>query len=114
MGCTKRSYDGDVGYHVVKPSNEDDWTYWNRFYEERGEEASWDDLQISLCGVFPQSANSGRVPKTRNQCNKFQDNFKPSIVDSGRFCVCVKPSDDDTTFYDISGDQLASFQMEYE
>ena len=70
--CTKRSYDADVGYHVIKPSNEDDWTFWEQFYRDRGDSATWDDLQISLCGVFPQSANSGRVPKDRDQCNKFQ------------------------------------------
>jgi len=39
------------------------------------------------------STYNDRVPRTRDECNAFQDNIKPSIGNNGRHCVCVKPNE---------------------
>jgi len=116
--CTRRATDEDMGYHVLNRSDDNDWTLWTDYYvqRERTVGGSWIDLQISLCGVYPQAANSDMVPKTRDECNSFQDNVQPSIGNDGRFCVCVAPhsSFDGSTKHSLSDHKFAGFQEEYD
>merc|ERR1719447_843036 len=76
---------------------------------------SWLDLQVSLCGVTPTSSFSDMVPSTRDECNTFQDNIKPSIGNNGRFCVCVKPHEsyDEDTMFPISEREFKAYQKAY-
>ena len=56
---------------------------------------------MGICGVYPQSTYNDNVPQTRDECNSWRDNIKPSIGNDGRHCMCVKPNaehDVDTKF----------------
>eukprot|EP01084_Bolivina_argentea_P036369 67300_1 len=87
--------DADLGYHtfyVDEAGSSDDWNHFTEIYTE---DESWETLQVSLCGVYPQSSYNDDdeliIPSTRDDCNTFQQNVKPSIGNEGSFCVCTKP-----------------------
>ena len=67
--------DGDLGYHsTVFPE-------------------AFEGAQLGVCGVYPQSTYSDKVPRSRADCDAkaMDENLKPSIGTDGRFCVCYKP-----------------------
>lgn len=55
------------------------------------------------------------MPRTRDSCNAFEDNIKPSIGNDGRHCVCVKPhnSFDSDTAYDVTEETLKEAKAEW-
>ena len=115
--CTKMASDADLGYHVVSP-NSDDWLEWRGYYEAKGDNASFVDLDISMCGVLPLSSYTDRVPSTRDEClitpDLINDNVKPSIGNDGRFCVCVKPNESfEDKAHIVTAQDLESAEAEY-
>ena len=70
---------------------------------------------MGICGVYPQSTYNDNVPQTRDECNSWRDNIKPSIGNDGRFCVCVKPNEhyDKERTYPVDESLFESFQREY-
>ena len=69
--CTYDDSASDLGYNVVFP-DDDDWDDWGQKYDDLGDDASWQDLQMSLCGVQPTSSFTDMVPASRDECNEFQ------------------------------------------
>merc|ERR1719242_2037733 len=112
--CTMDESESDLGYTTVFPGDER-WDYWNDKYSGNAD-ATWMDLQLSLCGVKPTSSFSNMVPSTRDECNTFQDNVKPSIGNNGQFCVCVKPHEayDGSTSFTIFDEEMQEFQAGYD
>ena len=71
---------------------------------------------MGMCGVYPTSTYTDMVPTTRDECNSFRDNIKPSIGTNGEFCVCVKPNesyDAETSVYSVDDATFQSAQTEY-
>jgi len=89
--CSLTDSDGDLGYTVIPPEHEwfDNYTKTHNYATDNS-----GGLMISLCGVYPQAANSDEVPQNRNECNSAsnQNNIKPSIGTKGQFCQCAKPN----------------------
>ena len=76
---------------------------------------TWWQLQIGICGVYPQATYNDNIPQTRDECNSWRTNLKPSIGNDGRFCVCVKPNHeyDPNTKYAVDEGKFDMFQSEY-
>jgi len=114
--CTKLSSDADLEYHVVSPNDMDDFEEWTLNYQSLdADNRTWWQLQMGICGVYPQSTYNDKVPQTRDECNEWRDNLKPSIGNNGRFCVCVKPDVhyDPTTTFAIDEARFEDFQNQY-
>ena len=73
--CTLEESDGDLGYHR---------TDFPEIYED-------ETTQLGVCGVYPQSTYSDKVPSSLSECHEAGARLKPSIGTDGRFCVCYKP-----------------------
>merc|ERR1719242_2296283 len=113
--CTSDDTQSDLGFAVAFP-DDDNWDNYIDDYLDLGDNATFVDLQMSLCGVKPTASWSDMVPETHEECNSFQDNVKPSIGTDGQFCVCVKPHEsyDESTSYAISDEELAEFEAGYD
>ena len=61
----------DLGYNVLFP-DDDDFSYWTERYQNLGENATWEDLQMSLCGVWPTASYTDMVPSSHAECRTFQ------------------------------------------
>jgi len=114
--CTKEQSDADLEYHVVSPFDMDDFNLWTGYYESlEPDNRTWWQLQMGICGVYPQSTYNDNVPQTRDECNEWRNNIKPSIGNDGKFCVCVKPNEhyNAATTYPVDEWLFEDFQKQY-
>lgn len=65
-----RDSESDHTYTVVFPDDED-WTFWTQRYQDLGDDATWEDLQMTLCGVWPTASYTDNVPSTHDECDAF-------------------------------------------